>query len=207
MGCSGSVPEKRVLVIGHGGREQERKFQHKEFLMFRATTIIGLRHKGRVALGGDGQVTFNDTVMKHNANKLRRLYNGTILAGFAGTAADAITLFERFEEKLEEFSGNLPRAAVQLAKDWRTDKYLRRLEALLAVMDRKHGLILSGTGEVIEPDDGIVTIGSGGSYALAAARALLKHSDLDAKSVVRESMKIAASICVYTNEKIVVEEL
>jgi ATP-dependent HslUV protease subunit HslV len=175
--------------------------------MFRATTIIGLRHKGRVALGGDGQVTFNDTVMKHNANKLRRLYNGTILAGFAGTAADAITLFERFEEKLEEFSGNLPRAAVQLAKDWRTDKYLRRLEALLAVMDRKHGLILSGTGEVIEPDDGIVTIGSGGSYALAAARALLKHSDLDAKSVVRESMKIAASICVYTNEKIVVEEL
>ncbi|MCK4271783.1 ATP-dependent protease subunit HslV [bacterium] len=175
--------------------------------MFRATTIIGVRHKGRVALGGDGQVTFNDTVMKHNANKLRRLYNGTILAGFAGTAADAITLFERFEEKLEEFSGNLPRAAVQLAKDWRTDKYLRRLEALLAVMDRKHGLILSGTGEVIEPDDGIVTIGSGGSYALAAARALLKHSDLDAKSVVRESMKIAASICVYTNEKIVVEEL
>lgn len=174
---------------------------------FRATTIIGVRHKGRVALGGDGQVTFNDTVMKHNANKLRRLYNGTILAGFAGTAADAITLFERFEEKLEEFSGNLPRAAVQLAKDWRTDKYLRRLEALLAVMDRKHGLILSGTGEVIEPDDGIVTIGSGGSYALAAARALLKHSDLDAKSVVRESMKIAASICVYTNEKIVVEEL
>ena len=175
--------------------------------MFRATTIIGVRHKGRVALGGDGQVTFNDTVMKHNANKLRRLYNGTILAGFAGTAADAITLFERFEEKLEEFSGNLPRAAVQLAKDWRTDKFLRRLEALLAVMDRKHGLILSGTGEVIEPDDGIVTIGSGGSYALAAARALLKHSDLDAKSVVRESMKIAASICVYTNEKIVVEEL
>ena len=175
--------------------------------MFRATTIIGVRHKGRVALGGDGQVTFNDTVMKHNANKLRRLYNGTILAGFAGTAADAITLFERFEEKLEEFSGNLPRAAVQLAKDWRTDKFLRRLEALLAVMDRKHGLILSGTGEGIEPDDGIVTIGSGGSYALAAARALLKHSDLDAKSVVRESMKIAASICVYTNEKIVVEEL
>jgi len=175
--------------------------------MFRATTIIGIRHKGCVALGGDGQVTFNDTVLKHNANKLRRLYNGTILAGFAGTAADAITLFERFEEKLEEFSGNLPRAAVQLAKDWRTDKYLRRLEALLAVMDRKHGLILSGTGEVIEPDDGIVTIGSGGSYALAAARALLKHSDLDAKSVVRESMKIAASICVYTNEKIVVEEL
>ncbi len=175
--------------------------------MFRATTIIGVRHKGRVALGGDGQVTFNDTVMKHSANKLRRLYNDTILAGFAGTAADAITLFERFEEKLEEFSGNLPRAAVQLAKDWRTDKYLRRLEALLAVMDRKHGLILSGTGEVIEPDDGIVTIGSGGTYALAAARALLKHSDLDAKSVVRESMKIAASICVYTNEKIVVEEL
>jgi len=175
--------------------------------MFRSTTIIGIRHKGRVALGGDGQVTFQDTVMKHNAKKLRRLYNGTILAGFAGTAADAITLFERFEAKLEEFTGNLPRAAVQLAKDWRTDKYLRRLEALLAVVDRKHGLIISGTGEVIEPDDGIVSIGSGGPYAIAAARALMKHSDLDAKSIVRESMKIAASICVYTNEKIVVEEL
>jgi len=175
--------------------------------MFRATTIIGLRRKGRVALGGDGQVTLHDTVMKHNANKLRRLYNDTILAGFAGTAADAITLFERFEEKLEQFSGNLPKAAVQLAKDWRTDKYLRRLEALLAVMDRKHGLIISGTGEVIEPDDGIVTIGSGGPYALAAARALLKHSDLDARSVVRESMKIAASISIYTNERIIIEEL
>ncbi|MFC1683542.1 ATP-dependent protease subunit HslV [Candidatus Zixiibacteriota bacterium] len=175
--------------------------------MFRSTTIIGIRHKGRVALGGDGQVTFHDTVMKHNAKKLRRLYNGTILAGFAGTAADAITLFERFETKLEEFTGNLPRAAVQLAKDWRTDKYLRRLEALLAVVDRRHGLIISGTGEVIEPDDGIVSIGSGGPYAMAAARALMKYSELDAKSIIRESMKIAASICVYTNEKIVVEEL
>lgn len=175
--------------------------------MFRATTIIGIRRKGHVALGGDGQVTFQDTVLKHNANKIRKLHNGTVLAGFAGTAADALTLFERFEEKLEKFSGNLPKAAVQLAKDWRTDKYLRRLEALLAVMDRKHGLLISGTGEVIEPDDGIVTIGSGGSYALAAARALLKHSDLDAKSVVRESMKIAASICVYTNERIIIEEL
>jgi ATP-dependent HslUV protease subunit HslV len=175
--------------------------------MFRGTTIIGIRCKGRVALGGDGQVTFQNTVMKHNANKIRRLHNGTVLAGFAGAAADALTLFERFEEKLEQFSGNLPKAAVQLAKDWRTDKYLRRLEALLAVMDRKHGLLISGTGEVIEPDDGIVAIGSGGSYALAAARALLKHSDLDAKSVVRESMKIAASICVFTNERIIIEEL
>jgi ATP-dependent HslUV protease subunit HslV len=175
--------------------------------MIRATTIIGVRRKGRVAMAGDGQVTFNETILKHNANKLRRLYNETILAGFAGTAADAITLFERFEGKLEEFAGNLPRAAVQLAKDWRTDKYLRRLEALLAIMDQKHGLIISGTGEVIEPDDGIVSIGSGGPYALAAARALLKHSDLDARSVVKESMRIAASICIYTNEKIVVEEL
>lgn len=175
--------------------------------MFRATTIIGLRRRGRVALGGDGQVTLHDTVMKHNANKLRKLYKDSILAGFAGAAADALTLFERFEAKLEQFSGNLPKAAVQLAKDWRTDKYLRRLEALLAVMDRKHGLIISGTGEVIEPDDGIVAIGSGGPYALAAARALMKHSDLDARSVVQEAMKIAASISVYTNEKILIEEL
>jgi ATP-dependent HslUV protease subunit HslV len=175
--------------------------------MFRGTTIIGVRHKGRVAMAGDGQVTFNETVLKHNANKLRKLHNDTVLAGFAGSAADAITLFERFEGKLEEFAGNLPRAAVQLAKDWRTDKYLRRLEALLAVMDQKHGLILSGTGEVIEPDDRIVAIGSGGPYALAAARALIKHSDLDARSVVRDSMKIAASICVYTNDKIIIETL
>ncbi len=175
--------------------------------MFRATTIIGVRHKGRVALGGDGQVTFQDKVMKHNANKIRKLHNDTVLAGFAGAAADALTLFERFEEKLGQFSGNLPKAAVQLAKDWRTDKFLRRLEALLAVMDRKHGLLISGTGEVIEPDDGIVAIGSGGPYALAAARALLKHSHLDARSVVKEAMKIAASICVYTNEKILIEEL
>jgi ATP-dependent HslUV protease subunit HslV len=179
----------------------------EESLMFRGTTIIGVKHKGRVAMAGDGQVTFNETVMKHNANKLRRLYNDSILAGFAGAAADAITLFERFEEKLGEFSGNLPRSAVQLAKDWRTDKYLRRLEALLAVMDQKHSLIISGTGEVIEPDDGIVSIGSGGPYALAAARALMRHSDLDAVSVVREAMKIAASICVFTNDHIIVEEL
>jgi len=175
--------------------------------MFRGTTIIGVRHKGRVAMAGDGQVTFNETVLKHNAKKLRKLYNDTILAGFAGSAADALTLFERFEGKLEEFSGNLPRAAVQLAKDWRTDKYLRRLEALLAVMDPKHGLIISGTGEVIEPDDGIVSIGSGGPYALAAARALLKHSDLDARAIVGDSMKIAASICIYTNDRIDIETL
>jgi len=175
--------------------------------MFHGTTIIGVRHRGQVAMAGDGQVTFNETVMKHNANKLRKLYNDTVLAGFAGSAADAITLFERFEGKLEEFAGNLPRAAVQLAKDWRTDKYLRRLEALLAVMDQKHGLILSGTGEVIEPDDRIVAIGSGGPYALAAARALLKNTDLDARSVVKDAMKIAASICVYTNDRIIIETL
>lgn len=175
--------------------------------MFRSTTILGIRHKGKVALGGDGQVTFSDTVMKHNARKVRRMYNGTVLAGFAGTAADAFTLFERFEGMLEKYKGNLPRAAVELAKNWRTDKYLRRLEALLAALDKEHVLVISGTGEIIEPDDGVVSIGSGGAYALAAARALMRHSNLDAGEIVGEAIRITSSICVYTNDRIIIEEL
>lgn len=173
----------------------------------RSTTIIGVRHKGKVAVGGDGQVSLENTILKQNANKLRKLFNNNILAGFAGATADAFTLFERFESKIEKYQGNLPRAAVELAKDWRTDKYLRRLEALLAVLDKDHALIVSGNGDVIEPDDGIVAIGSGGPYALAAARALKEFSDLDAKGIVKKSLEIASSICVYTNDKFFIEEL
>jgi ATP-dependent HslUV protease subunit HslV len=175
--------------------------------MFKATTVISVRHKGVVALGGDGQVTLSDTIVKHHATKIRRLSDGKVLAGFAGSAADAITLFERFDAKLSQYKSNLQRAAVELAKDWRTDKYLRRLEALLAVCDSTHSLLLSGTGEIVEPDDGIIAIGSGGPYALAAARALIKHSDLSAEEVVREALLVAASICVYTNENVTVETL
>jgi ATP-dependent HslUV protease subunit HslV len=175
--------------------------------MMKSTTIIGLRHRGKAAIGADGQVSLEETIVKQNANKLRKLYHDKILAGFAGASADAFTLFERFEAKIEEFRGNLPRAAVELAKDWRMDKYLRRLEALLAVLDKDHALVISGNGDVIEPDDGIVAIGSGGSFALAAARALKSHSDLDAVSIVKESIEIASSICVYTNDKIIIEEL
>ncbi len=175
--------------------------------MTRSTTIIGLKRNGKVAMGADGQVSLEETIVKQHANKLRKLYNDRILAGFAGTSADAFTLFERFEAKIEEFRGNLPRAAVELAKDWRMDKYLRRLEALLAVLDHQHALVVSGNGDVIEPDDGIVAIGSGGAYALAAARALKAHSDLDAKTIVRKSIEIASSICVYTNDQIIIEEL
>ena len=175
--------------------------------MFKGTTILCVRHKGKVALGGDGQVTLNETIMKHGAKKVRRLYNDNVLAGFAGTTADAFTLFEKFEGKLEQYHGNLTRAAVELAKDWRTDKILRRLEALLIVADKEHTLIISGNGDVIEPDEGAIAIGSGGVYALASAKALIKHSDLDVKSIVEESMKIAADICVYTNDRIFIEEL
>lgn len=174
---------------------------------FRSTTILSVRHKGRVALGGDGQVSFGETKMKLTANKVRRLYHDRVLVGFAGAAADAFALFAKFEAKLEEYNGNIPRAAVELAKDWRTDRILRRLEALLAVADRDHSFIISGNGDVIEPDDGIIGIGSGGPYAMAAARALVKYSDLDVRQIVEESMKIAASLCVYTNEKITIEEL
>ncbi|MGH7263143.1 MAG: ATP-dependent protease subunit HslV, partial [Candidatus Rokuibacteriota bacterium] len=162
---------------------------------------------GRVALAGDGQVSIGPTIVKAGARKVRKLYHDRVLAGFAGTAADAFTLFEKFEAKLEEYRGNLSRAAVELAKEWRTDRILRRLEALLAVADKEHSFILSGTGEIIEPDDGIVGIGSGGPFALAAARALIAHSDLDAKQIVEEAMRIAAGICVYTNDHITVEEL
>ncbi|HET7622912.1 MAG TPA: ATP-dependent protease subunit HslV [Gemmatimonadaceae bacterium] len=173
----------------------------------RATTILGVRRDGRVALGGDGQVSVGQTVMKSNAQKVRMLKGGKVVAGFAGAAADAFTLFEKFEEKLERYPQNLSRAAVELAKDWRSDRVLRRLEALLAVMDRDHGFILSGTGDIIEPDDGILAIGSGGSFALSAARALLEHSTLTAPEIVREGLKIAGEICIYTNTNITVLEL
>jgi ATP-dependent HslUV protease subunit HslV len=173
----------------------------------RSTTIIGLIHNGKVAMGGDGQVTLGQTVMKHNARKVRKLYNNSVIAGFAGASADAFTLLERFEDKLEQYKGNLSRAAVELAKDWRTDKYLRRLEALLAVVSKEKALIISGNGDVIEPDDNIVAIGSGGSYALSAARMLVKHSNLSAKEIVEESLKVAAGICIYTNDNIIIEEL
>jgi ATP-dependent HslUV protease, peptidase subunit HslV len=176
-------------------------------LLVRSTTILCVRHRARVAIAGDGQVSFGDQVMKHTARKVRRMHNDTVIAGFAGAAADAFALFAKFEAKLEEFSGNLSRAAVELAKDWRMDRALRRLEALLAVADREHSLIISGTGDVIEPDDGIIGIGSGGGYAAAAARALVKHSTLSAREITEEAMRIAASLCVYTNDQITVEEL
>ncbi|MBI4637004.1 MAG: ATP-dependent protease subunit HslV [Candidatus Rokubacteria bacterium] len=174
---------------------------------FRATTVVSVRHRGQVAIAGDGQVSIGNTIVKAGARKVRKLYNDRVLAGFAGTAADAFTLFSRFEAKLEEYRGNLPRAAVELAKDWRTDRVLRRLEALLALADREHSLIVSGTGDVIEPDDGLIGIGSGGPFALAAARALIAHSDLDAKAIVAEAMQVAASICVFTNTHVTVEVL
>jgi ATP-dependent HslUV protease, peptidase subunit HslV len=171
------------------------------------TTILCVRHKGKVVMAGDGQVTLEHTIMKHTAKKVRKLYHEKVLAGFAGSTADAFTLFAKFEEKLEQYNGNLMRAAVELAKDWRTDRILRRLEALLLVADTDHSLILSGNGDVIEPDEGMTAIGSGGPYAHAAAKALLEFSSLDAKAIVEESMKIAASICIYTNDRILVEEL
>ena len=173
---------------------------------FHATTILCVRKDGRVVMGGDGQVTVGDTVMKSRANKVRVLANGAVLAGFAGAAADAFTLFERFEEKLERFPGNISRAAVELAKDWRSDRVLRRLEALLALADRTQSFLLSGSGELIEPDDGILAIGSGGNYALAAARALAE-TDLDAKAIVERALGIAADICVFTNRHLVIQEL
>jgi ATP-dependent HslUV protease subunit HslV len=171
------------------------------------TTVLCVRKESKVVLVADGQVTMGDHIMKHSARKSRRLYNDKVIAGFAGSTADAISLFERFESKLQEFSGNLQKAAVELAKDWRKDRALRHLEALLIVADSKATLILSGNGDVIEPDDGIVAIGSGGTYALAAARALLKHSKLGAKELAMEAMRIASEICIYTNDNFTVEEL
>ncbi len=171
------------------------------------TTIIAVRHQGKVALGGDGQVTLGDTVMKHSAQKVRRMYNDKILAGFAGGTADAFALFSRFEEKLEKYNGNLARSAVELAKDWRTDKLLRRLEAMLIVADKENSFLISGTGDVVEPDDGITAIGSGGMYALAAAKALVAHSSLSARDIVEQALKIANDICIYTNANLTIEEL
>lgn len=175
--------------------------------MFKGTTICCVRQGSQVALAGDGQVSLGNTVMKHGARKIRRLYQDRVLAGFAGSTADAFTLFEKFEAKLEEYRGNLPRAAVALAKDWRTDRVLRRLEALLIVADGNVTLMISGAGDVIEPDDGVTAIGSGGSYALAAARALLSHSDLEAPAIAEQALRIAADICIYTNDHIAVEVL
>jgi ATP-dependent HslUV protease, peptidase subunit HslV len=179
---------------------------HNDGLM-RATTIVAVRHEGRVALGGDGQVTLGDTVMKASATKVRKLKEGRILAGFAGSVADAFTLFEKFEEKLERYPGNLPKAAVELAKDWRTDRYLRRLEALLAVADADRLFVISGDGNVIEPDDQVAAIGSGGGYALAAARALKESTSMTAAEIVKRSLEIAGDICIYTNRHITVLEL
>jgi ATP-dependent HslUV protease subunit HslV len=175
--------------------------------MIHSTTILCVRQNGRVAMAGDGQVSFNTTVMKHNARKIRKVHHDQVLTGFAGTAADAFTLVERFETKLEEYQGSLIRAAVELAKDWRADRVLRRLEALLAVADQGTSLILSGGGDIIEPDDGIIGIGSGGSYALAAARALQQHTQLGAREIAETGMRIAADICIYTNDHLSVEEL
>ncbi len=175
--------------------------------MFKGTTIVCVRKAGQTALAGDGQVTLGNTVMKHSARKIRRMHDDKVIAGFAGSTADAFTLFEKFEAKLQEYRGNLARAAVELAKDWRTDRILRRLEALLIVADRETTLVLSGAGDVIEPDHGIAAIGSGGAYAQAAARALLEHSDLPAREIAEKALHIAADICIYTNDQIAVEDL
>ncbi len=173
----------------------------------RGTTIIALRHKGKVTVAGDGQVTLDTTIMKHGARKVRRLYDDKVIVGFAGATADAFTLFDRFDQKLEQYSGNLLRAAVELTKDWRTDRVLRHLEALMIAVSEKHFLIISGNGDVIESDDNVMAIGSGGPYALAAARALVKHSDLSATEIAREAMKIASGICIYTNDNVTIEEM
>jgi ATP-dependent HslUV protease subunit HslV len=174
---------------------------------FRSTTIVAVRRDGRAAMAGDGQVSLGQTIVKASAKKVRRLAEGKVVAGFAGASADAFTLLDRFESKLKDHRGSLSRAAVELAKDWRTDRYLRRLEAMLVVMDSEATLLVSGTGDVIEPDEGVIAIGSGGSYALAAARALLRHTELSAAEIARASLGIAAEICVHTNDNIVVEEL
>ena len=175
--------------------------------MIHATTILAVRHRDRTVLAGDGQVTFGTTVLKQGARKIRRLHNETILAGFAGSAADAFALFSRFEAKLEQYRGNLERASVELARDWRADRLLRRLEAMLIVADKKSTFLLSGTGDLIEPDDGIVAVGSGGPFAMAAARALARHSSLTAREIAQEAMGIAADICIYTNPNLTIEEL
>jgi ATP-dependent HslUV protease, peptidase subunit HslV len=176
-------------------------------IVMHGTTILSLRHKGNVVMAGDGQVSIGNAVVKHTARKIRRLAQGRVLAGFAGSTADALTLCDKFEKKLDEYNNNLRRAAVELARDWRADRILRRLEAMMAVADRESSLLISGIGDVLEPDDGIIAIGSGGNFALAAARVLLKHTHLDAKTIALEAMHTAAAICVFTNDQIVVEEL
>ncbi|MGR3176457.1 MAG: ATP-dependent protease subunit HslV [Candidatus Anammoxibacter sp.] len=175
--------------------------------MFIATTILSVRRDNKVAIGGDGQVTLGNTIVKHKANKIRRLYHDKVIVGFAGAAADSFALMERFDAKLEEYQGNVLKSALEMAKDWRTDKILRRLESLLAVIDEKHSLLISGNGDVIEPDDGIIGIGSGGSYAIAAAKTMVKHTDMPVRTIVEEALKISAEICIYTNDNIHVEEI
>lgn len=176
-------------------------------MKIRGTTILAVRHKGKIAVAGDGQVTLDMTVLKHGAKKVRRLHHNRVIVGFAGATADAFTLFERFDQKLELYSGNLLRSAVELAKDWRTDRVLRHLEALMIAVSRENALIISGNGDVVESDDEVMAIGSGGPYALSAARALIRHTDLSAAEIVRESMDIAADLCIYTNKNITIEEL
>ncbi len=171
------------------------------------TTILGVRHRGKAVLAGDGQVTWGETLLKSNAKKVRTMYKGTVLAGFAGAAADAFTLFEKFEQYLESHRGRLDRSAISLAKEWRTDRFLRRLEAQMIVMDREQTFLISGTGDIIEPDDEVIAIGSGGGYALAAARALVRNADLDAREIAEKAMRIAAEICIYTNDHLIIEEL
>jgi ATP-dependent HslUV protease subunit HslV len=189
-----------VIVLHQGGIMGEIISSH-------GTTILAVRRNGKSAIAGDGQVTVGTTVMKHNAKKVRKMFNDKVIAGFAGATADAFTLFEKFEAKLEQYHGNLTRSAVELAKDWRTDRVLRRLEALMIVADNERSFILSGNGDVIEPEQGILAIGSGGPYALAAAQALMKHTSLDARAIVEESLRIAGDICIYTNKEITIEEL
>jgi ATP-dependent HslUV protease subunit HslV len=198
------MPHSAVSACSAVRNEGKMNSQEKKIT---GTTILAVRHKGKVAMAGDGQVTLGNTVMKHRAKKVRKLYKDLVITGFAGATADAFTLFERFETKLEQYRGNLSRAAVELAKDWRTDRSLRRLDALLIIADRENTLVLSGTGDIIEPDDGVAAVGSGGPFALAAARALIKYSNLDAKGIVQEAMRIASEICIYTNDQLVVEEL
>ncbi|MDX1556007.1 MAG: ATP-dependent protease subunit HslV [Xanthomonadales bacterium] len=181
--------------------------QERDTITYHGTTICSVRRGNQVVMGGDGQVTLGPTIMKSNANKIRRLYRDTVLAGFAGATADAFTLFERFEGKLEKHSGQLVRAAVEMAKDWRTDRALRRLEALLAIADKDNSLLISGTGDVIEPEDGLIAIGSGGPYAQAAAQAMIRHTDLDAETITREALGVAAGICIYTNQNLTIEVL
>ena len=197
----------RSLVAPLASPPRTRAGSRSPRQQIRSTTVVAVRHRSQVAVAGDGQVSIGNTIVKAGARKVRKLYGDRVVAGFAGAAADAFTLFARFEAKLEEHRGNLSRAAVELAKDWRSDRVLRRLEALLAVADREHSFIVSGTGDVIEPDDGLIGIGSGGPYALAAARALIANSDLDAKAIASEAMRVAATICVFTNDHLTVEVL